>query len=70
MTEEERMAEAIADRRHFIFFDGSGHERVVVERHRRPPAREEGAELAPWSTWKPKPAAAATTSTSNWQGRP
>lgn len=36
MTEEERMAEAIADRRHFIFFDGSGHERVVIDTDAHP----------------------------------
>lgn len=36
MTPEEKEKEAIADRRHFIFFDGSGHERVVIDTDAHP----------------------------------
>ncbi|WP_447546775.1 hypothetical protein, partial [Neisseria gonorrhoeae] len=31
MTEAEKQKEAQEDRRHFIFFDGQNHERIVID---------------------------------------
>lgn len=36
MTDEEKSQEAIDDRRHFIFYDGSGRERIVIDTDAHP----------------------------------
>lgn len=36
MTAEEKAKEAVSDRRHFIFYDGSDHERIVVDTDAHP----------------------------------